>query len=289
MDIFGKEIFMRDYAYYNGVITPYDSATVPLYDRSIFFAEAVYDVVIGRNGVPYQLDLHLSRLLTNAKSIGLTKLPEQEELKLIAGMLLSEAYADEFMLYIQLSGKGERRAHSRSEEGCNILMTVTGATVPTSLGFTSAITLPDYRHAYCNIKTVNLLPAVFSVCSAEKSGFETAIFRKGDRITEASSSNVSLINRKELITHPLDNSILPGISQRNLVREAENLGLKHTEREFSYEEMFDADAVLLTSTTKLVKLCRNIDGVELKCKEIDTVNTVFGAMLNDLMAKTSQK
>ena len=46
---------MKDLAYYNGVYTPYDAACIPLSDRSIFFSDAVYDVIIGSGKKPYQI------------------------------------------------------------------------------------------------------------------------------------------------------------------------------------------------------------------------------------------
>ena len=62
---------MKDLAYYNGVYTPYDAACVSLSDRSIFFSDAVYDVIVGNGKKTYQLDGHIDRLLSNAERIGL--------------------------------------------------------------------------------------------------------------------------------------------------------------------------------------------------------------------------
>lgn len=278
---------MRDHAYYNGVFTPYDCATVPLSDRAIFFADAVYDVMIGRNGKAYQIDEHLSRLFANADAIGLENYMSENEMKDEIYQLLKVADADTFILYVQLSAKERRRTHARWESGANLLMTVTSADVPEELLSTAAITLPDLRHGYCNIKTTNLLPSVFSVCDAQMMECESAIFVKGEAVTEASSSNVSLLIGNTLVTHPLDSSILPGISERNLISAAIKHGIRHERREFSLAEMKAADAVLLTSTTKLVKICRSIDGIDLNIKGWETAKLLFGEMLTDLLVKTS--
>ena len=278
---------MRDYAYYNGVFTPYDSACVPLSDRAIFFADAVYDVIIGINGKPYQLDEHLSRLFANADAIGLENYVSENELKKEIELLLYKAEAETFILYVQLSAKERRRAHARYESDTNLLMTVMATEVPSELSFISAVTLPDLRHGYCNIKTTNLLPSVFSVCDARMMECESAIFFKGDTVTEASSSNVSLLIENTLVTHPLDSNILPGISERNLIRAAEKHGIKHERREFSLSEMKSADTVLLTSTTKLVKICKSIDGADLSVKGFERAKLLFEEMLSDLLVKTS--
>ena len=273
---------MVDYAFYNGVFTPYDACCIPISDRAIFFGEAVYDVILGRRGRPYQLDEHLDRLLGNAKKIGLDDLPSKEYLKESIEELLSVAEADDFVLYTQLSGKGERRNHSRTDTSINLLLTVTKAAIPEELTFADAITLPDQRHAYCNVKTTALLPAIISLSEAEASGSDIAIFEKDGYVTEASHANVSIIVKDKLITHPLDESILPGISQKNLIEVCQRLGIRNEERKFSVREMIEADLVLITSTTKLVKACRKINGVELSSDKLDLANEIFNRMRGDI-------
>ena len=278
---------MRDYAYYNGVMTPYDACTIPLYDRAIFFAEAVYDVMIGRGGIAYQLDEHLERLTTNAEAIGLTNIPSKEEIEIGISDVLHEAGDGEFMLYVQLSGKGERRGHSRTESGANLLITVTEARIPSELTFTDAITLPDLRYGYCHLKTTNLLPAVFSIAEAERYGCDIAIFKRGDVITEASHANVSLLKDGVLSTHPLDSDILHGISERNLIEAAREIGIAHRREVFTYRDIFEADAVLLTSTTKLVRVCRSVDKRATECRALDEITEIFRLMMHDFMVKTT--
>lgn len=278
---------MRDFAYYNGALTPYDAATIPLSDRSIFFADAVYDVIIGRNGIPYQIDEHFSRLMRNADSIGLEGAPSKQELTEATELLISESNADSFILYVQISAKQKRRYHARDEYGTNLLMTVTPAQIPDELYYTSAITLPDQRHSYCNLKTINLLPSVFSIMDAEAMECDTAIFTKGSEVTEASAANVSVIIGNTLLTHPRDRSVLPGISEINLISAAKKLGLTHIESIFTADDMMIADAVLLTSTTKLVRICRSIDGKPLECRGYELANALFKEMLTDLLLKTT--
>lgn len=280
---------MMDIAYYNGVITPYDAACIPLSDRSVFFADAVYDVMIGRGKFPYQAEEHLSRLLENGRAVGFENLPSPEELAEAITDALSVADAEDFTLYIQLSGRQKRRLHSRTESGVNLLITVTELTLPTELSTIRAMTLPDLRHGYCNIKTTNLFPAVLSVALAESAGSEIAIFHKNEWVSECSYANVSIVSGGVLLTHPHDTSVLPGISEQNLIRAAEGVGLGHEIRTFTVAEMLSADLVLITSTTKLLKLCTEINGRQLPCRGIGLARALFEVMKNDFMIKTDKK
>ena len=277
---------MKELAYYNGVITPYDAACIPLSDRAIFFGDAVYDVIIGREKKIYQRDEHLSRLYANAERIGLVDIPSKCELSEVMSELADLAEIDEFMIYIQLSADSARRAHSRSGHGVNVLITVTECNLPRTLGEIRAITLPDRRHGICYVKTINLLSAILSVEEAHRRDAEIAIFHKGDTVTECSYANVALLKQGMLITHPLDSDILPGITQANLITAANKLGIPCISRAFTKGELYSADAVIITSTTKLTKLCSCIDGVPIACREKENVVKLFDELRQDLYDKT---
>ena len=277
---------MTEYAYYNGVFTPYSATVIPLSDRSIFFGDAVYDVIVGRGKKPYQFEEHLKRLYRNADKIGLENLPDKSVLEDVANELLEMCSPDTFMLYIQLSADAQKRTHSREDNQVNLLLTVTECEVASELREINAITLPDMRHRYCDIKTTALLPAVLSVEEAKRQGADIAIFKRENTVTECSYANVSIIKNGEVITHPYSSDILPGITQINLERACKRLGIAHSSRAFSVEEMYDADAVMITSTTKLIKLCTKIDGSILEVKNRATVQRLFDELRVDFISKT---
>lgn len=279
---------MIEYAYYNGVFTPYNATCIPLTDRSVFFSDAVYDVVIGSRKKPYQLDEHLNRLFGNAHRIDIKKLPSKSHVEETITALLGEADADDFLLYIQLSTNSMQRSHAREDGEPNLLITVTKCDLPKELGSIRAITLPDIRHGYCNVKTTNLLPAVLSIEEARRHNADIAIFHKNRAVTECSHANISIIKDGKLVTHPLDSDILPGITQINLERAAKNLGIAHESRVFSIDELYEAEAVMITSTTKLIKVCTAIDSIPLNVSAIHTVEQLFEALKSDLYSEVRQ-
>ena len=126
-----------------------------------------------------------------------------------------------------------------------------------------------------------------SVEEAKRRGAEIAIFHHDGTVTECSYANVTIVKSARLITHPYDSDILPGITQINLERMADRLGIARESRPFTVEEMYRADAVVISSTTKLIKLCTEIDGVKLNIRDRDTVERLFNALRDDLYSTTS--
>lgn len=277
---------MKDYAYYNGTLTPYDSACIPLSDRSVFFADAVYDVMIGYQNNVYQFDKHFERLQRNAERIGLHDIPSSDEIKRSIDAILKASGADTFLLYIQLSASNSRRNHSREKGQTNILLTITEYTPPNMLKCVKAITYPDIRYLMCDIKTTNLLPNVLSIEYAESEGVDMAIFHKNGTVTECANSNISILNGNTLTMHPHDFSVLPGISEANLTYAAANFGLECERRNFSISELYSADTVFITSTTKLLRVCSHIDKETLRIKNLHIAEMLFDALKADFTAKT---
>ena len=277
---------MIDYAYYNGIITPYDACCIPLSDRSIFFGDSVYDVILGHNKKSYQMNEHLERLYLNARRIGLTSIPDAGEIVDAVNLLIEESNAVDFMLYIQISGNSRRREHIRHSNDSNLLLTITEAEIPDKLQLVDVVTHSDLRHGYCDIKTTDLLPAVISATRAENEGADVSIFIKDSYVSECSSANISFIKENTLVTHPLDNSILPGICERNLINTCRGIGIGHERRLFRIDELYSADIVFITSTTKLLRICRSIDGIELGARDYELGKTIFALMWKDLAEKT---
>ena len=277
---------MKNPTYYNGVICPFENASVPLTDRSIFFADAVYDVMIGRNKKPYQFIEHIARLRDNCKAIGLSLPCTDSEISNIVNELLYLFEGREFMIYAQVSGHSEKRAHKRDCSVGNILLTVSEITVPNIPNTAKAILIPDIRYGYCNIKTTNLLPSVLSIEEASKRGADIAIFHKEEKITEASYANVFIVKNGVLITPRLSNSLLPGITRENVSNASHRLGIKCNEDEISVKDLLEADAVLLSSTTKLIQVCAEIDSKSDKRTESPEIRMIFDELYTDYLRYT---
>jgi D-alanine transaminase len=80
------------------------------------------------------------------------------------------------------------------------------------------------------------------------------------KVTEGTSSNAYIIKDGAIITRPLSNSILAGITRRALLRLANEQGFKIEERAFTVDEAYAADEAFLTSASSFVMPIVEIDG-----------------------------
>src|ERR1700722_7006579 len=70
----------------------------------------------------------------------------------------------------------------------------------------------DTRWQHCDIKSISLLGNVLIRQAAYENNAEETILYRDDWITEGSTSNVFIVQAKRIITPPLSNYILPGIT-----------------------------------------------------------------------------
>ena len=256
--------------FYNGKFYKKGRRILTLFDRSIFFGDAVYDAMIGHGGGIFLLDDHLERLISNAKRIGIVCNHSMAELREILFNVAKKTKLDEYFLYIQLSRCSSERTHSYpSDQGTALLITAKEFKIPPREKRLKLISVEDKRYGYCDVKTVNLLPNVIAAHTAEIAGCDEAVFVRDGRVTECAHSNISIIRDGVIYTHPDSHFILPGIAKKRLLAASSEIGIPVIETPFSLDELTHADEVLVTSTTKICLSANELNGRPIGGKSAD--------------------
>jgi D-alanine transaminase len=150
-------------------------------------------------------------------------------------------------IYLQITRGAAPRVHSLPE-GISPTVFIRAFAMP---GYTEAmkkgipvITREDIRWHRCNIKSIALLPntLLFQEAVEEQAG-ECFLIRNGF-YTEATHSNILMVKKGVLQTHPDSNLILPGVTKSFVIKLCRQLGVKVTEKPIRtadtalYEECF---------------------------------------------------
>ena len=146
----------------------------------------------------------------------------------------------------------------------------------------------DIRFLHCNIKTLNLLPNVMAAQKAEEAGCDECIFHRGDIVTECAHSNVSILKDGVFITHPTDHYILPGISRMHLIQECKRLGIPVDETPFTMKELYEADEIIVSSSTKLIVRACELEGKPVGGKAPELFKKLQDAYLERFQKETEQ-
>jgi branched-chain amino acid aminotransferase len=250
-------------------IVPAREASVPILDHGFLFGDSVYEVVRTANGRPFMLKEHLNRMRRSAAMIYLDMPWSDAEIggrvtQLRAALPFPECYfriiatrgpgpvallPDACMepgLY--LIGMDLLRYPARLySEGCRVAVVRRLRNDPRAL---------DPR-----AKTGNYLNNMLGLVEARKAGADDAVFLNADgHLTEATTSNVWLVERGKVVTPPVGEGLLEGITRAFLLAKLPEAGIPVTEAALDIDRLLQADEVFLSGTVKGIMPVTLIDG-----------------------------
>lgn len=270
---------MENIAYTNGEYTTLEEGTISIQDRGFLFGDGVYEVIKLYGGKLFKLEEHLERLLASTSQIKLDLDYSLEDLKELCREVLVQNQGNprskEGSLYLQITRGTEPRSHSFSAnlEPNIVIYLLPAKSLPTSLrqNGVSTITIPDTRWDYCNIKTINLLPNILGKQQAKEEDVLESIFVNDEgQITEGTSSNVFIVQDDVIYTHPANQFILGGIT-RQVVLELARKRWQVKEVPVSKQDLYQADEVFITSTTKEVLGVVEVDGKKIGTGQVGKI------------------
>lgn len=256
---------MSEVVYLNGAFVNNSEAKISASNRGFIFADGVYEVVKYYNGKAFRYDDHLSRLRRSLAELEI-KYDEIENIALIFEALLEKnKLTDKHAgLYLQISRGEHKRVHHFPE---NIEPTVYAFAYQMP-SFTDnlengikTITHEDIRWQRCDIKSVSLLPNTMMYNKAVKEGAGECILIRDGYVTEATHSSVLGVKNGTVITRPLSNLILPGITRKVILEICAANGIPFEERAFSEAELFGLDELIIAGTGSEVTPAVSVNGL----------------------------
>ena len=278
---------MIDLGYYNGRIDRIENMTVPMNDRVSYFGDGVYDVTYAHRHVPYCLEAHLDRFYRSAEKLRITVPMEKAALGELLKELVRKVDSPDQMMYWQVTRGTESRNHAFAPDLKPNLWVMLRPIPVKPLSTTLTLhAVEDTRFLHCDVKTLNLIPNVLAEQEAKDAGADTALFHRGERVTECAHANVHILKDGVFITPPTDNLILPGIARANLLRICKQIGVPAQERPFTMAELMAADEVVSSSSGEFCLRVTAVDGVPVGGKDPSTLKRLQDALEADFLAAT---
>ena len=259
---------MSRIAYVNGRYLPRDAAKVSVEDRGYQFADGVYEVCEVMGGRLVDERRHMARLDRSLGELRITRPMSHAALAVVLRETIGRNRVRDGIVYVQVTRGAARRDFPFPAAGTRPSLVVTARNSDQkSLEDIAAegiavVTVPDIRWRRVDIKSVALLPNVLAKQAAREQGAREAWLVDGQgRVTEGGSSNAWIVSRDGiLITHPLGNDILPGITRSVVIDVIKAQGLPFEERTFTVEEAYAAREAFITSASQTVLPVVSIDG-----------------------------
>jgi D-alanine transaminase len=247
----------------NGEFLPIDEARIPVLDRGFIYGDGIYEYVPVIKRKPYRMAGHLARLDRSCKEIGLTNPYSDSQWSDIIMQLVAKHAFDDQAIYWQVTRGVAKRDHAFPKGVTpTVFMMSNPLPHPTSEQLANGVkayTFEDVRWHRCDIKSISLLGNVLArQHAAERGGAEVVMFRDGN-LSEASSSNVFVVKNGRIISPIKNNLILTGITLDGVFDLAKKGNLPLDMREVPTPQVWDADELWLSSSSKGVIAITSLD------------------------------
>lgn len=255
---------MADVLWFNGRFTTTDERVLGVEDRGFQFGDAVYEVVKFVARRPLFVLEHFRRLEAGLRALEIGPAWDEESFRRMIGEIIERTEFDDGIVYMQVSRGESLRSHFWPDESQPTLVAYSRRfTFPDEAKKERGIrviTATDRRWHFCNVKSANLLGNAMAKKQAQRAGVDEAILMDDGFVTEGASSNFFAVRNGALVTHPLDEHILPGVVRDRVIGLALGAKIRVDERPLREAELFDLDEAFITSTTNGVMPVSEIDG-----------------------------
>jgi D-alanine transaminase len=256
---------MARIAYVNGRYRPLAGAAIAIEDRGYQFADGVYEVIKVLGGRARDLDRHLDRLQRSLAALAISPPMSRAALTSVLAEILQRNRLRDALLYIQVTRGTAPRNHVYPKDAKpSLVVTARRPSFPSTKEREEGVgvmTMPDLRWGRCDIKSISLLANVMARQQAAVAGCREAwLIDQAGCVTEGSASNAYIVDHDGcLVTHPLSERILGGITRSVILELARADGIPVVERPFSLAEAQAAREAALSSTSSMLLPVTAID------------------------------
>ncbi len=253
-------------AYVNGRFVPLAEAEVSIQDRGLQFADSIYEVWRVADGRLRDREGHYARLVRSLGRLRIATPMPRAALEIMLAELIRRNRVRDGLAYLQITRGVAPRDHVfPAGVRPGVIATAKRLDVATlhrkAAEGVSVITAPDIRWGGCDIKTTGLLPNVLARQAAKEQGAAEAwLVDSSDRVTEGAAANAWIVTGGTLVTRPVTDNILAGVTRLRLMEIAGRLGIPVEERGFTPEEARAASEAFHTAASGMVLPVVAIDG-----------------------------
>jgi branched-chain amino acid aminotransferase len=263
-----------EYIWHNGKLIPWDEATIHVMSHVIHYGSSVFEGIrcyaLPSGPAIFRANEHMERLLNSAKVYRIDVDYDREQL--VKAMVETVGSNGAWPCYIRpiiLRGYGEAGVNpfnsptevyiinypwgkylGGENEGCDVCVSSWTRLAPN--------TLPAMAKAGANymnsqlIKMEAIVNGYVEGIALDVNGF----------VSEGSGENIFLVQHDKLITAPLGNSVLPGITRDAVLQIARDLNIPIVEQMIPREMLYIADEAFFTGTAAEVTPIRSVDKIK---------------------------
>jgi branched-chain amino acid aminotransferase len=231
----------------NGKITDLDEITISVDNLAMGRAYAVYEFFRINNGIPFYLERHLDRFFRSLQILHFEIAYNRTELQDIVKQLININQCRNF--FIRMYAIPDYMG-MKSPSKLFLLPQEMPGFPEEHYQIGSVLLMREYTRFLPDAKSTNYIASVFWKPEMDAIGAIDVLFFNNGHILESSRGNIFIVKNGNVFT-PGEN-ILKGITRSIVLDLMKEIKIPYSVEKISMENLFNADEVFITSTTKLV-------------------------------------
>ena len=252
-----KSKIMSRNIWLDGKIVDESDAKISVFDHGLLYGDGIFEGIRFYNGRVFRLSEHIERLYLSAKAL-LLKMPWtlEEVCEATLQTIRANNLNDGYIRLVVTRGIGDLGLNPYLCPNPSMFIIASGITLyPAELYenglevVTCSTRRPTPASLSPQVKSLNYLNNVMAKVEALKAGAkEGLMLNEQGYVAECTGDNVFVVKKGEVITPPVSDGSLDGITRQVIFELCSELGISIRERSMARYDIYTADESFLTGT-----------------------------------------
>ncbi len=255
--------------YINGTLFDQKDAKISVLDHGLLYGDGVFEGLRIYGGKVFQLEAHIERLWKSAEAIELVIPMSREAVcQATSDTLRANEIQDGYVRLIVTRGVGTLGLDADKTSNPQVIVIADSIELypdefyENGLEIVTVSVVRNHPAALDpRVKSLNYLNNVLAKIEGSKAGCVEALMlnHKGE-VAECTGDNIFIVRKGELLTPPVEASILVGITRNVVMELGDKAGMKVQETTLTKDDVYAADECFLTGTAAEVVPVVTVDG-----------------------------
>ena len=253
----------------DGKLVDRDEAKVSVFDHAILYGDGCFEGIRFYSGKVFRLQEHIERLFNGMRYL-MIDLPWSfdEVCKATEETVAASGMSDGYIRLVVTRGVGDLGLNPRNCPARSMFIIVEDiALYPKEMYeyglslITSSYRRPDPGAICQQVKSLNYLNSISAKLEAVQQGAgEALMLNERGNVAECTGDNIFIVSKGVVMTPPLTESALGGITRHAVMDICAELGIPCEERVMNRYDVLSADECFLTGTAAEVIAVSSLDG-----------------------------
>lgn len=253
----------------NGELTEEEHARISLFDHGLLYGDGVFEGIRFYNRKAFRLTEHLSRLFDSASAIGLQLCYSSDQLiAAVEKVILAYDKPNGYLRLVATRGEGPLGIDPRKcLQGTTFILVGELSFVSDKILQNGArLVITSTRRLSSDgldprIKSLNYLNHILARIEANNANADEGILlNQQGKVAEGTTDNIFIVKNERLLTPPVSDGALAGITRELILQLAGDLNIDWQERSLAPYDLYTADESFLTGTGAELIPVKEIDG-----------------------------